>query len=68
MKVLIWAGCIIALAIIQTAITRAGILLGGIPTMILYGAGIWIASVLCKKVDENNGSNKNQDEQNEMNK
>lgn len=62
MKVLIWAGCIIALAIIQTAITKAGILLGCAPTMILYGAGIWIASVLCKKVDGNNeNNNENQD-------
>ena len=52
MKVLIWVGCIIVLAVIQTIIRSMGITLGAIPTVILYGAGCWIASTLCKKYDE----------------
>lgn len=52
MKVLIWFLCIFANALITTLIKEAGVSLGGIPTVILYGATFWLARTLCKKWDE----------------
>ncbi len=37
---------------IITLIKEVGIILGAIPTMILYGATFWLARTLCKKCDE----------------
>lgn len=56
MKVLIWFGCLFILAVVQTMIRKAGILLGGLPTGLLVGATCWVAGILCKKWDENDGS------------
>ena len=52
MKVLIWFLCIFANALITTLIKEAGVILGAIPTVILYGATFWLARTLCKKWDE----------------
>lgn len=52
MKVLIWILCIFANALITTILKESGILLGAIPTMILFGAMLWLARTLCKKWDE----------------
>lgn len=52
MKVLIWVLCIFANALITTILKESGILLGAIPTMILFGAMLWLARTLCKKWDE----------------
>ena len=52
MKFLIWFGCILAYSLITTALRTSGILLGAIPTMILFGAMMWLAHFLCKKWDE----------------
>jgi len=62
MKVLIWFLCIFANALFTTLIKKAGVLLGAIPTVILYGAACWLARTLCKKWDEhkeNKAVNKN---------
>ena len=56
MKVLIWFLCIFAYALITTLIKEAGIILGAIPTVILYGATFWLARTLCKKWDEHKES------------
>ena len=55
MKVLIWILCIFANALITTILKESGILLGAIPTMILFGAMLWLARTLCKKWDEHTG-------------
>ena len=56
MKVLIWFLCIFANALITTLIKEAGVILGAIPTVILYGATFWLARTLCKKWDEHKES------------
>lgn len=52
MKVLIWFLCIFANVLITTLIKEAGVILGAIPTVILYGATFLLARTLCKKWDE----------------
>ena len=52
MKVLIWVICIFVNALITTIIKGSGVILGAIPTVILYGVTIWLARTLCKKWDE----------------
>lgn len=52
MKVLIWFLCILAYSIITTLIKECGIILGGIPTVILFGGTMWLARTLCTKWDE----------------
>ena len=49
MKFLIWFLCFFANGIITTLLKNAGILLGAIPTVILFSATIWLAQMLCKK-------------------
>lgn len=52
MKFSIWFLCIFANALITTLIKETGVILGAIPTVVLYGATIWLAKTLCKKWDE----------------
>lgn len=56
MKVLIWLLCFFVNALITTIIKDSGVIFGGIPTVILYGLTIWLASTLCKKWDEHKES------------
>ena len=51
MKILIWTGIMLIPSIIATLVKDSGILLGGIPTAILYGTAFWLANKLCKKYD-----------------
>ena len=51
MKVLIWIGCFLGLSVIVTLIRSAGILLGGIPTFLLYTGMFWVARKLCELWD-----------------
>lgn len=62
MKVLIWFLCIFANALITTLLKESGITLGAIPTMILFGAMLWLARTLCKKWDEHKGKGENDGE------
>ena len=57
MKVLIIFLCLFASALITTLIKEAGVILGAIPTAILYGATVWLARVLCKKWDKHKENN-----------
>lgn len=57
MKVLIWILCFFANALITTIIRGRGVILGAIPTVILYGVTIWLARTLCKKWDEYKADN-----------
>ena len=57
MKILIWTGCIFGLSIFITMLRTGGILLGGIPTALLYGGMFWLARTLCKKWDNHKKDN-----------
>ena len=52
MKVLIWVVCFFVNALVTTIVKDSGVILGAIPTVILYGVTIWLARNLCKKWDE----------------
>ncbi len=53
MKVLIWVGCVFAYAVVTVLINSSGIMLGAIPTVLLFGGTMWLARTLCSKYDEN---------------
>ena len=48
MKIVIWGGLIVAVSAIITAFSMNGILLGAIPTVLIYGVMFWLAKTLCK--------------------
>ncbi len=50
MKFLIWFVCIFVLALIQTLLAESGIILGGIPTAILFATTMYVARTLSSKV------------------
>ncbi len=50
MKVIIWVVCVFVYALIQTLLTESGIILGGIPTAILFGTMMYVARTLSSKV------------------
>ncbi len=52
MKVLIWLLCIFANALITTLIKESGVILGAIPSVILFSITMWLARTLCNKWDE----------------
>lgn len=58
MKFLIWCFCIFANAIITTIVKEAGVILGAIPAVVLFGATMWLAKTLCKKWDEHKENKK----------
>ena len=60
MKALIWIGCIFSLSLCTVLIKNCGIILGGIPSALMFGGMWWIATTLCKKWDarKNNKENK----------
>lgn len=49
MKVFIWIACLFVPSALAVLLKDAGILLGGIPTAILYGVALWAAKTLTKK-------------------
>lgn len=50
MKGLIWFGCIFVLSLITTMLKNAGIILGAIPTVLLYSGAVWVARALTKSI------------------
>lgn len=54
MKFLIWFLCILAYAIFTAMLRGAGVILGAVPTIILWLGLCWLARTLCKKWDEKN--------------
>ena len=48
-KILIWVGCIFVYALIQATLKEIGVILGGIPVMVLFGLTLFGASILCRK-------------------
>lgn len=52
MKVLIWFLCFFANSSITVFINNNGVMLGGVPTALMFAATIWLARVLCKKWDK----------------
>lgn len=51
MKVLIWIGCCASPTLIAWTLADFGIVLNGIPFVLLEVASIWLAIKLCKKWD-----------------
>lgn len=64
MKVLIWIGCIFVNAIITTLFKQNGIILGAIPTVLLYLGAVYLARYLCKLWDERKTEKKIQEGKN----
>ncbi|MBQ4557507.1 MAG: zinc-ribbon domain-containing protein [Clostridia bacterium] len=52
MKFLIWAGCILAYAIVDVMFKSNGVLLGAIPAVALFSLVLFAARNLCKMLDE----------------
>ena len=52
MKVFIWLFCFFVVAVIQTAAHEAGVILGAIPAMLLFGLAWWSAKKLCALWDQ----------------
>ena len=63
MKALIWIGCIFLLSLCTVLLRYQGIILGGIPTGLMYAGAIAIARGLCKAWD----ARKNNKEENKNN-
>ena len=57
MKILIWIVCFFTNALIIALIKDSGIMLGGIPTALMFGGTLWLARTLCKKWDEHKLNN-----------
>ena len=51
MKILIWGGLIFTASAIPTVLRMNGIFLGAIPTMLIFGAALFLAGTLCKLWD-----------------
>ena len=51
MKVLIWIGCFVAVSVVLTLISEQGIVLGGVPTALLYMGGVTAARALSARLD-----------------
>lgn len=51
MKVLIWIGCFIVVSVVMTLISEQGIVLGGVPTALLYMGGVTAARALSSRID-----------------
>ncbi len=52
MKVFIWCICLLSVSFFIQFLKVHGVLLGAIPTFLLYGAALWLIHVLCRKWDE----------------
>lgn len=61
MKVLIWIVCYFVIALITTVLKENGVMLGGIPTIILWLLVFFLARRLCKFWDEHKASKRPKD-------
>lgn len=69
MKFLIWFFCLFVAAVIHNLCKMSGIMLGGLPAVLLYGGAFWYARHLCECYDlkkenadaEENGPNSETD-------
>ena len=53
MKLVIMFLCFFVVAVIEGVLMANGIVLGAIPTVILFGGAMWLSKELGKKWDEN---------------
>jgi hypothetical protein len=51
MKALIWVACVFLFNLLIVLIKDTGIILGGIPTVLIYGLMFFVAHRLCKAWD-----------------
>ena len=58
MKALIWIGCMFTVVVILTAFRTNGVLLGALPTVLLYGGAMSLAGALCRGWDESHRKEK----------
>lgn len=61
MKAFIWLFCFFVAAVIQTAVREVGILLGAVPSMLLYALTWWSAKKLCAAWDRRKTSKSTSD-------
>ena len=66
MKILIWVACFLCCAIIQVIVKNQGILLGGIPMALLFGATWFLAQTLCKAWDKHRFAKKEENTTNKI--
>ena len=52
MKILIWGSCLFANALLVALLRQLGVVLGGLPTMLLFAAAFYLARELCKNYDK----------------
>ena len=64
MKVFIWISCYFVLSIVLTFIRSAGVILGGIPTVLLYLGTFFLAKFLCEIWDERKAEKTEKNEEN----
>ena len=65
MKTLIWVGCIFVLSISTLLIKNVGIVMGGIPTVLMFGGMWWLAQTLSAKWDEKTRKSSDDEEETE---
>lgn len=51
MKALIWISCCSAASLISAFLLDLGMIIGGIPSALLFGGAVWLAFKLCEKYD-----------------
>ena len=61
MKIFIWVACLFANSIITAVIKANGIILGGIPTFIMYMITFAVARTLCEKWEEHKKNKEKRD-------
>ena len=50
-KAMIWMGCIFCFSLVTVFARNSGIILGAIPTTLLFAGMCWLARTLCEKWD-----------------
>ncbi len=64
MKVLIWCICLFSVSFFIQFLKVQGVLLGAIPTFLLYGGAFWLIRILCRKWDEHKEVKRNESNSN----
>ena len=65
MKILIWTGCILALAVSMTIMKRSGVIVGALPAMLMFGGMWFIGTSLSRWWDSKSKKNKSDESKNQ---
>ena len=63
MKILIWIGCILLYGIVNAMCRAQGIILGGLPTALMFFGIFFLAGTLCRLWDKRRGRNQGDGEE-----